>query len=38
LSSRTPHEQFVSEGARNGHHSGWGGILEKLEQTMEARR
>jgi uncharacterized protein YndB with AHSA1/START domain len=32
------HEQFVNEGARDGHRSGWGGILEKLEQTMEARR
>ena len=31
------HERFVSETARDGHRSGWGGILEKLDQTMEAR-
>ena len=31
------HERFVSEAVRDGHRSGWGGILEKLEQTMEAR-
>jgi uncharacterized protein YndB with AHSA1/START domain len=31
------HERFVSEGARDGHRSGWAGILEKVEQTMEAR-
>jgi hypothetical protein len=28
------HEQFVSEGARDGHRNGGGGILEKLGQTM----
>ena len=32
------HEQFVSEGARDGHRSGWGGILEKLGETMETRK
>jgi len=31
------HERFVSEGARDGHRSGWGGILDQLEQAMEAR-
>jgi uncharacterized protein YndB with AHSA1/START domain len=31
------HEQFVSEGARDGHQRGWGNILETLGQTMEAR-
>ena len=31
------HERFVSEGARDGHRSGWGGILENFEHTMEAR-
>ena len=31
------HERFVSESARDGHRSGWGSILEKLDQTMEAR-
>ena len=31
------HEQFVSEGARDGHRNGWGGILETLGQTIEAR-
>jgi uncharacterized protein YndB with AHSA1/START domain len=31
------HERFVSESAREGHRAGWGGILEKLEHSMEAR-
>jgi uncharacterized protein YndB with AHSA1/START domain len=31
------HERFVSEDARDGHRSGWDGILEKLDQTMEGR-
>ena len=31
------HERFVSEATRDGHRSGWSGILETLDQTMEAR-
>lgn len=30
------HERFANEGARDGHRNGWGGILDLLEQTMEA--
>lgn len=32
------HERFINEGVRDDHRSGWSGILEKLDQTMEARR
>jgi uncharacterized protein YndB with AHSA1/START domain len=31
------HERFAAASARDSHRSGWGTILEKLEQTMEAQ-